>query len=106
MKAILRPRLPFSSSLLTKTLGQAGEIEPETEGILTEYDVDFSEFSDEVLACLPHNLPWTIPPEEMSMRRDLRSDSAHCTCSCPSMFLFQCGSCTGLISLVLTQAIS
>lgn len=62
----------FSSSKLAKTLGQAGEIEPETEGILTEYDVDFSEFSDEVLDCLPKNLPWTIPPEEMRKRRDLR----------------------------------
>lgn len=62
----------FSSSRLAKTLGQAGEIEPETEGILTEYDVDFSEFSDEALECLPKNLPWTIPPEEMRKRRDLR----------------------------------
>lgn len=57
---------------LAKTLGQAGEIEPETEGILMEYDVDFSEFSDDVLACLPQNLPWTIPPEELARRRDLR----------------------------------
>lgn len=61
-----------STSRLAKTLGQAGEIEPETEGILTEYDVDFSEFSDEVLDCLPKNLPWTIPPEEMRTRKDLR----------------------------------
>lgn len=64
----------FFSSKLAKSLGQAGEIEPETEGILTEYDVDFSEFSEEVLDCLPKNLPWTIPPEEISNRRDLRSD--------------------------------
>lgn len=64
--------LVTSTSQLAKTLGQAGEIEPETEGILTEYDVDFSEFSDEVLDCLPKNLPWTIPPEEMRTRKDLR----------------------------------
>ena len=57
---------------LVKSLGQAGEIEPETEGILMEYDVDFSEFSDDVLACLPQVLPWTIPHEEISRRRDLR----------------------------------
>lgn len=62
----------FSLSRLAKTLGQAGEIEPETEGILTEYDIDCSEFSDEVLDCLPKNLPWTIPPEELTKRRDLR----------------------------------
>lgn len=60
------------SSQLAKTLGQAGEIEPETEGILIEYEVDFSEFSDAVLNCLPKNLPWTIPAEELSKRRDLR----------------------------------
>lgn len=61
-----------SARQLAKTLGQAGEIEPETEGILIEYDVDFSEFSDEVLNCLPKNLPWSIPPEEMRKRKDLR----------------------------------
>ncbi|ELK17107.1 DIS3-like exonuclease 2 [Pteropus alecto] len=61
-------------SHLAKSLGQAGEIEPETEGILTEYGVDFSDFSSEVLECLPQGLPWTIPPEELSKRRDLRKD--------------------------------
>uniref|UniRef100_UPI0037E84806 DIS3-like exonuclease 2 isoform X2 n=1 Tax=Semicossyphus pulcher TaxID=241346 RepID=UPI0037E84806 len=64
----------FAEGRLAKTLGQAGEIEPETEGILTEYDVDSSEFSDEVLNCLPKDLPWTIPPEEMRKRRDLRTE--------------------------------
>ncbi|XP_070476299.1 DIS3-like exonuclease 2 isoform X3 [Equus przewalskii] len=59
---------------LAKSLGQAGEIEPETEGILTEYGVDFSDFSSEVLECLPQGLPWTIPPEEFNKRRDLRKD--------------------------------
>ncbi|XP_030629597.1 DIS3-like exonuclease 2 [Chanos chanos] len=64
----------FAEGRLAKSLGQAGEIEPETEAILTEYDVDFSEFSEEVLACLPQALPWTIPPEELSKRRDLRRE--------------------------------
>uniref|UniRef100_A0A3Q2QXN8 DIS3-like exonuclease 2 n=1 Tax=Fundulus heteroclitus TaxID=8078 RepID=A0A3Q2QXN8_FUNHE len=64
----------FADGQLAKTLGQAGEIEPETEGILTEYDVDFSEFTEEVLDCLPKNLPWTIPPEEFAKRRDLRKE--------------------------------
>nr|XP_020504890.1 DIS3-like exonuclease 2 [Labrus bergylta] len=64
----------FAEGQLAKTLGQAGEIEPETEGILTEYDVDCSEFSDDVLDCLPKNLPWTIPPEEMRNRKDLRTE--------------------------------
>uniref|UniRef100_A0A672ZH87 DIS3-like exonuclease 2 n=1 Tax=Sphaeramia orbicularis TaxID=375764 RepID=A0A672ZH87_9TELE len=64
----------FAEGRLVKTLGQAGEIEPETEGILMEYEVDFSEFSDEVLDCLPKTLPWSIPPEEMRRRRDLRKE--------------------------------
>ncbi|KAM8849262.1 DIS3-like exonuclease 2 isoform 2-T2 [Spinachia spinachia] len=64
----------FAEGQLAKMLGQAGEIEPETEGILLEYGVDLSEFSDEVLNCLPKNLPWTIPAEEMSKRRDLRKE--------------------------------
>ncbi|XP_064142621.1 DIS3-like exonuclease 2 isoform X2 [Loxodonta africana] len=64
----------FALGQLAKSLGQAGEIEPETEGILTEYGVDFSDFSSEVLKCLPQSLPWTIPQEEFSKRRDLRKD--------------------------------
>ncbi|XP_034038735.1 DIS3-like exonuclease 2 [Thalassophryne amazonica] len=64
----------FAEGRLAKTLGQAGEIEPETEGILIEYDIDFSKFSDEVLQCLPKNLPWSIPAEEMNRRRDLRKE--------------------------------
>ncbi|XP_062337239.1 DIS3-like exonuclease 2 [Osmerus eperlanus] len=64
----------FAEGRLAKTLGQAGEIEPETEGILTEYDVDFSEFSHEVLGCLPQTLPWAIPPEELRRRKDLRKE--------------------------------
>uniref|UniRef100_A0A8C6LAE4 DIS3 like 3'-5' exoribonuclease 2 n=1 Tax=Nothobranchius furzeri TaxID=105023 RepID=A0A8C6LAE4_NOTFU len=64
----------FALGELAKSLGEAGEIQPETEGILMEYDVDFSEFSDEVLGCLPTNLPWSIPPEEIRKRRDLRRE--------------------------------
>ncbi|KAL6070284.1 hypothetical protein STEG23_008538, partial [Scotinomys teguina] len=64
----------FALGQLAKSLGQAGEIEPETEGILTEYGVDFSDFSAEVLECLPQSLPWTIPPDELGKRRDLRKD--------------------------------
>lgn len=64
----------FALGQLAKSLGQAGEIEPETEGILTEYGVDFSDFSSEVLDCLPQSLPWTIPSDEVGKRRDLRKD--------------------------------
>uniref|UniRef100_A0A3P9N1Q2 DIS3-like exonuclease 2 n=1 Tax=Poecilia reticulata TaxID=8081 RepID=A0A3P9N1Q2_POERE len=64
----------FAEGRLAKTLGQAGEIEPETEGIMIEYNVDFSEFPQEVMDCLPKTLPWTIPPEEIEQRRDLRKE--------------------------------
>ncbi|XP_064313553.1 DIS3-like exonuclease 2 isoform X1 [Phalacrocorax carbo] len=64
----------FATGQLAKSLGQAGEIEPETEGILTEYGVDFSDFSSEALECLPQSLPWVISPGEMAKRRDLRKE--------------------------------
>uniref|UniRef100_A0A8C0EK03 DIS3-like exonuclease 2 n=1 Tax=Bubo bubo TaxID=30461 RepID=A0A8C0EK03_BUBBB len=64
----------FATGYLAKSLGQAGEIEPETEGILTEYGVDFSDFSPEALECLPQNLPWVISPGELAKRRDLRKE--------------------------------
>ncbi|RVE61474.1 hypothetical protein OJAV_G00171020 [Oryzias javanicus] len=64
----------FAQGQLTKTLGQAGEIEPETEGILIEHGVDFSDFSDEVLECLPSKKKYEIPPEELEKRRDLRKE--------------------------------
>ncbi|KFP29416.1 DIS3-like exonuclease 2, partial [Colius striatus] len=62
----------FATGQLAKSLGQAGEIEPETEGILTEYGVDFSDFPPEALECLPQSLPWIISPGELAKRRDLR----------------------------------
>ncbi|XP_053316873.1 DIS3-like exonuclease 2 isoform X2 [Spea bombifrons] len=64
----------FAEGKLMKSLGQAGEIEPETEGILTEYGVDFTDFSEKVLKCLPQNLPWSIPQEELKKRKDLRKE--------------------------------
>ncbi|XP_061204731.1 DIS3-like exonuclease 2 isoform X2 [Neopsephotus bourkii] len=64
----------FATGRLAKSLGQAGEIEPETEGILMEYGVDFSDFPSEALECLPQNLPWVISPGELAKRRDLRKE--------------------------------
>uniref|UniRef100_A0A8C8VJQ0 DIS3-like exonuclease 2 n=1 Tax=Pelusios castaneus TaxID=367368 RepID=A0A8C8VJQ0_9SAUR len=64
----------FAIGQMAKSLGQAGEIEPETEGFLTEYGVDFSDFSQEVLECLPQSLPWVIPSAELANRRDLRKE--------------------------------
>lgn len=42
------------------------------QAILEMEGVDTSEFTDEVLACLPPT-PWHISPEEIGKRRDLRS---------------------------------
>ncbi|XP_022341757.2 DIS3-like exonuclease 2 isoform X1 [Crassostrea virginica] len=59
---------------LMKSLGEAGEIEPETEGMLIENGVDFSEFPQEAIDSLPvQELPWKIPAEEYEYRRDFRS---------------------------------
>ncbi|KAF3858546.1 hypothetical protein F7725_011747 [Dissostichus mawsoni] len=60
---------PWTTGQLAKTLGQAGEIEPETEGILIEYEVDFTEFSTEVKECI-----FTIDP---ATARDL-DDALSC----------------------------
>ncbi|CAN0421607.1 unnamed protein product [Lampetra planeri] len=61
---------------LAKSLGAAGDIEPETEGMLIEYGIDFSEFPDETLQNLPQNLPWTISAEELARRKDLRCSNS------------------------------
>lgn len=59
---------------IARSLGEAGEIEPETEGILLEYGIDSGPFSDEALECLPQETPWKIPERELEYRRDFRND--------------------------------
>lgn len=59
---------------IARSLGEAGDIEPETEGILLEYGIDSGPFSDEALACLPQETPWKIPEKELEYRRDFRED--------------------------------
>ena len=51
----------FPFSTLMRSLGEAGEIEPETESFLIENDIDYGDFPSEVLDCLPKNCPWIIP---------------------------------------------
>ncbi|KAL4221580.1 DIS3-like exonuclease 2 [Mactra antiquata] len=62
----------YSQGCLVKCLGESGEIEPETEGMLYENDVDFSEFPDKAIDCLP-STPWSIPATEFDYRRDFRT---------------------------------
>uniref|UniRef100_A0A2M4CSQ7 Protein DIS3 homolog n=1 Tax=Anopheles darlingi TaxID=43151 RepID=A0A2M4CSQ7_ANODA len=54
-----------------RALGPIGSKETENEVILLEHDVPHNRFSEEVLACLPQ-LPWTITPEDLKRRVDLR----------------------------------
>ncbi|XP_026755514.2 exosome complex exonuclease RRP44 [Galleria mellonella] len=60
-----------------RALGPIGDKDAENEVILLEHDVPHARFSEAVLACLPPN-DWTIPPEEIKKRVDLRSI---CICS-------------------------
>lgn len=46
---------------LQRSLGEAGELEPETESILAEYEIFDDEFSEDVLAVLPEEEPWIVP---------------------------------------------
>ncbi|GFS07883.1 DIS3-like exonuclease 2 [Elysia marginata] len=63
-------RLPQGS--LARSLGEAGQIEPETQAMLIEMDVDDSPFSEQVERCLPTDLPWKIPESELQSRKDMR----------------------------------
>ena len=84
----------LAKGVFSRSLGEAGEIEPETDSILLINDIDSSPFSQEVLDCLPKDLPWKIPQEELESRRDFRDvcvfsidpatardldDALHCT---------------------------
>ncbi|XP_014671211.1 PREDICTED: DIS3-like exonuclease 2 [Priapulus caudatus] len=61
---------------LQRSLGEAGEIEPETEALLLEYEIYSGDFTDKELACLPevNAEKWEIPQEEYDTRKDLRSE--------------------------------
>ena len=62
----------LAKGVFARSLGEAGEIEPETDSILLINDIDSSSFTQEVLDCLPKDLPWKIPSEELESRRDFR----------------------------------
>ena len=63
--------IKYSSSQLVKSIGVNGDINSETEALLIENDIDYSEFDKNVNNCLP-KLPWSIPEQEFKLRRDLR----------------------------------
>ncbi|KAK6012818.1 RNB-like protein [Ostertagia ostertagi] len=63
----------FARGKLERTLGVAGDVEAETEGLLFANNVDTREFSVSVMHCLPifETKQWTIDEKEFKYRRDL-----------------------------------
>ena len=57
---------------LKKMIGREGDVEVETEAILIENGIDYSEFDECINECLPKT-PWRIPQSEYETRRDLRN---------------------------------
>uniref|UniRef100_A0A7N0TLZ8 DIS3-like exonuclease 2 n=1 Tax=Kalanchoe fedtschenkoi TaxID=63787 RepID=A0A7N0TLZ8_KALFE len=62
---------PFPMARIINTFGRAGEIDTHVNSILFENNICCSEFSAESLSCLPGG-DWSIPPEELENREDLR----------------------------------
>ncbi|XP_054711205.1 DIS3-like exonuclease 2 [Uloborus diversus] len=62
----------FASGRLIKSLGNSGDIEAETTGVLIENGVDIDDFPISVMNCLP-GPTWEIPSSEFQKRRDLRN---------------------------------
>ncbi|CAG9826475.1 unnamed protein product [Diabrotica balteata] len=54
-----------------RALGKIGDQNTENEVVLLEHDVPHSQFSEEVLSCLP-TLPWIITEEDEKRRVDIR----------------------------------
>lgn len=52
-KLIYQATAQFARGKLERTLGEAGDIDAETEGLLIENSIDTREFSHAVLSCLP-----------------------------------------------------
>nr|CAG8543290.1 12896_t:CDS:10 [Entrophospora candida] len=61
---------PFGT--LVTQIGEIGNIDVETQALIRDNNISTEEFNENVLKCLPQT-PWTIPEEEIEMRRDLRS---------------------------------
>ncbi|KAK5976385.1 RNB domain-containing protein, partial [Trichostrongylus colubriformis] len=66
----------FARGKLERTLGVAGDVEAETEGLLFANNFDTREFSVSVMHCLPifETKQWCIDEKEFKYRRDLRED--------------------------------
>ncbi|VDN21763.1 unnamed protein product [Gongylonema pulchrum] len=67
----------FARGKLYKSLGLAGDIEAETEGLLLANDIDTREFSSSALSSLPitEACEWKIDEKEFKYRRDFRNET-------------------------------
>jgi DIS3-like exonuclease 2 len=68
------PNCPFATGHIVRSLGEGGELEPETAAILAANDIEDSVIPDEVVTELGIELPWTIPEEERHARRDFTKE--------------------------------
>ncbi|KAF2352189.1 DIS3-like exonuclease 2 [Trinorchestia longiramus] len=64
----------FALGCLISDIGRQGDILAESDAFLLQIGIDSSEFPEEVVAQLPPT-GWTIPPETLKCRKDLRD---HC----------------------------
>ncbi|XP_023760396.1 DIS3-like exonuclease 2 [Lactuca sativa] len=61
---------PFAHVL--HVFGRGGEVESQIGAILFQNSINSSDFTPEVMSCIPH-LSWRIPEDELKHRRDLRN---------------------------------
>ena len=64
-------RIHTCSGTIEKLLGSASDLTARTQGILESNDIEDTDFSPEVLRCLPGG-EYAISEEEVARRRDLR----------------------------------
>ena len=63
----------YAIGTLKSCIGNDDDITAETEAILIEHGIDFTEFNEVELNSHLPQLPWSIPDHEYTYRRDLRS---------------------------------
>ncbi|XP_067140544.1 probable exosome complex exonuclease RRP44 isoform X2 [Centruroides vittatus] len=64
----------FAKGKLIQKLGETGEVEAETQGILLENGIDTNDFSDQIEKELNDYLDWIVPEEELKERKDFRKE--------------------------------
>lgn len=64
----------YAKGKLIQKLGETGEVEAETQGILFENGIDTNDFSDKIEKELNEYLEWTIPEKDLLERKDFRKE--------------------------------